>query len=262
MSVGEQTQRRRPRAGRTTGLVAGLGRRQARDAARPHARLVGALGADRDGRELERRHARVQLRSASASSASPSRTAAAARGGRSSRDTASSTAPTRCAILPPPPRSPASIARSLASESRPAVRVRRLLARVARRSRRRSPRSSVLPGGSPMTVGQAATSRGFAHEGGTRTPSASRDDVEAQLGPLAPAAERQRRCLRDRDPTAGRSASVDLDRAAIAGAARDVAHRGEVSALQARQPARPRVHARRDHDDDGDDGREDEDGFR
>ncbi len=36
-------------------------------------------------------------------------------------------------------------------------------------------RSSVLPGGSPMTVGQAATSRGLAHDGGTRTPPASRE---------------------------------------------------------------------------------------
>ena len=96
---------------------------EARDAARPHARLVGTLGADRDGRELERRHAGVQrvrlplrarlrlvrrrrlVASVRLGTSLPRRHARAARSRRR------------------PGRRRASIARST-SESRPAVRVR------------------------------------------------------------------------------------------------------------------------------------------
>ena len=51
---------RRPRGRRPARLVAGVGRRQARDGEDPHARHVGPLGADRDCRELERRNVRLQ----------------------------------------------------------------------------------------------------------------------------------------------------------------------------------------------------------
>ena len=83
VAVGRAAQARRPRDVGTPGLVACLGGRSGRDRARPPARLVRALGADRDGGELERRHSRRATRSASASSGSRSRTAAAVRGGRS-----------------------------------------------------------------------------------------------------------------------------------------------------------------------------------